>query len=134
VSCYRRRGRNTSVYVPLRSKRKSDDKSDSKVASDAHLIFINQKGINMRRITVLSSMRSMALAGCLVVLVAGCTAGQSQLSSDGASSSKPMAGCGMMIDGKMVYKNPASGDCMTMNKPGNSMPPGVTMHSDPARP
>ena len=45
-----------------------------------------------------------------------------------------MPGCGMMIDGKMVYAKLPQGNCMTMNKPGNMMPPGVTMHSDPARP
>lgn len=47
-------------------------------------------------------------------------------------SGKPMEGCGMMVNGKMVYKNVAGKDCMVMNKPGNMMPNGVTMHSDPA--
>jgi hypothetical protein len=72
---------------------------------------------------------SALLIGSLV-LISGCTPGQTQ-SGVAERTSGPMAGCGMMIDGKMVYKNPAQGDCMTMNKPGNSMPPGVTMHSSP---
>ncbi len=46
-------------------------------------------------------------------------------------SGKPMEGCGMMINGKMVYKDTAGKECMNMNKPGGMMPNGVTMHSDP---
>lgn len=43
-----------------------------------------------------------------------------------------MAGCGMMVDGKMVYKNLRPGEeCMSMSKPGVPMPNGVTMHYDP---
>ncbi len=37
----------------------------------------------------------------------------------------------MMIDGKMVDKDTHGAPCMTMNKPANMMPNGVTMHSDP---
>jgi hypothetical protein len=43
-----------------------------------------------------------------------------------------MEGCGIMIDGKMVYKDTHGSPCMTMNKPANAMPNGVTMHSDPS--
>lgn len=40
-----------------------------------------------------------------------------------------MAGCGMMVDGKMVYKQLRPGEeCMSMSKPGAPMPNGVTMH------
>ena len=46
-------------------------------------------------------------------------------------SGKPMEGCGMMQNGKMVYKDTAGKDCMNMNKPGGMMQNGVTMHSDP---
>ena len=47
-------------------------------------------------------------------------------------STAPMEGCGMMVDGKMVNKDTHGQPCMTMNKPGNMMPNGVTMHPDPA--
>jgi hypothetical protein len=78
--------------------------------------------------------RSALLVGSLA-LVSGCTPGQSQPNpGEKASLAGPMEGCGMMIDGKMVYAHPDQGGCMTMNKPGNMMPSGVTMHSDPARP
>jgi hypothetical protein len=46
-------------------------------------------------------------------------------------SGKPMEGCGMMINGKMVDKDTNGAPCMDMNKPANMMPNGVTMHSDP---
>jgi hypothetical protein len=42
-----------------------------------------------------------------------------------------MAGCGMMINGKMADKDTHGAPCMDMNKPANMMPNGVTMHSDP---
>lgn len=88
----------------------------------------------MIRISRSCCLRSILLFGS-IALVSGCTGGQSQPNlGEKASSAGPMPGCGMMIDGKMVYAKLPQGDCMTMNKPGNMMPPGVTMHSDPARP
>jgi hypothetical protein len=42
-----------------------------------------------------------------------------------------MAGCGMMVNGQMVYKDTHGAPCMEMNKPASMMPGGVTMHSDP---
>ena len=42
-----------------------------------------------------------------------------------------MAGCGMMVNGQMVYKKLRPGEeCMSMSKPGAPMPNGVTMHYD----
>jgi hypothetical protein len=81
----------------------------------------------------LHNLRYALLPG-LLALVAGCTSVQSQPTPPAAAAaSGPMAGCGMMVDGKMVYAKDAPADCMTMNKPANMMPPGVTMHSDPAQ-
>jgi len=72
----------------------------------------------------------------LLALAAGYAEAQDSRVQTGAAqpatpSGKPMEGCGMMINGKMVYKDTAGKDCMNMNKPGNTMPNGVTMHSDP---
>jgi len=81
------------------------------------------------RVFYIYSFRFALLSG-VFVLVSGFTSEQGRLR--GAETTPgPMPGCGMMIDGKMVYKNPVQGDCMTMNKPGNMMPPAVTMHSNP---
>ncbi len=82
----------------------------------------------------LHDLRYALLPG-LLALVAGCTSVQSQPPAPTAAAAVgPMPGCGMMVDGKMVYAKNAPADCMTMTKPANMMPNGVTMHSDPAHP
>lgn len=74
-----------------------------------------------------------ALVPGFLALVSGCAPGQNQPAPAAtASTERMMPGCGMMIDGKMVYSKSAPPECMTMNKPANMMPNGVTMHSDPA--
>lgn len=74
----------------------------------------------------------LVIVPVLLVLVAGCTSSQNpQTQAGGAPSSQPMAGCGMMINGKMVDKDTNGAPCMNMSKPANMMPNGVTMHSDP---
>jgi hypothetical protein len=83
-----------------------------------------------------------ALLPGLLALVAGCATVQSPPTpTPTAAAVGPMAGCGMMVDGKMVYATNVPADCMTMNKPANMtpngvtmMPNGVTMPSDPAHP
>jgi hypothetical protein len=80
----------------------------------------------MRQLFSVSRLGLVILPG-LLVLASGYA-----LAQPAATSTKPMGGCGMMVDGKMVYKDTAGKPCMNMNKPGNSMPNGVTMHSDPA--
>lgn len=65
-------------------------------------------------------------------LVSGCTSADTQGGSGGAGlRAQQMPGCGMMVDGKMVESRYAPPECMTMNKPGNMMPHGVTMHPGP---
>lgn len=77
---------------------------------------------------------------CLVLLVpvVACTASpnSSSAATQPAQEDKAyhtlMAGCGEMVDGKMVYKKlNRNEECMNMSKPGAPMPNGVTMHYDP---
>lgn len=75
--------------------------------------------------------RSLASIVLLLPIVA-CSPSQG---SDvaGTSPHKLMDGCGMMIDGKMVYKSLRPGEeCMNMIKPASMMPNGVTMHHNPS--
>lgn len=71
----------------------------------------------------------------LLLSIVACTS-SSGPSGDAAQGVAPhhtlMAGCGMMIDGQMVYKNLKPGEeCMNMIKPSSPMPNGVTMHYGP---
>ena len=77
--------------------------------------------------------RAFAAPFALVALVAGCAPTPAPvLEAAGPRPSRMMDGCGMMVDGKMVYKKLAQGEsCMNMEKPGSRMPNGVTMHPDP---
>jgi hypothetical protein len=83
----------------------------------------------VKQIFSMSRLRLVIFPG-LLVLASGYAAAQTPQPAD--RSTKPMEGCGMMVNGKMVYKDAHGQPCMTMNKPGNMMPNGVTMHSDPA--
>ncbi len=89
----------------------------------------------MKQIFRMSRLRLVIVPG-LIFLASGCTATRDSRAQAGSAppataSSQPMAGCGMMINGEMVYKDTHGQPCMTMNKPANMMPEGVTMHSDP---
>jgi hypothetical protein len=82
----------------------------------------------VKQIFSMSRLRLVIFPG-LLVLASGYAAAQTPQAAE--RSTKPMEGCGMMVNGKMVYKDTAGKDCMNMNKPGGMMPNGVTMHSDP---
>lgn len=82
----------------------------------------------MKRIFSMSRLRLAIFPG-LLVLASGYAAAQTPQPAE--RSGKPMEGCGMMVDGKMVYKDTKGNACMNMSKPANQMPNGVTMHSDP---
>jgi hypothetical protein len=85
----------------------------------------------VKQIFSISRLRPAIVLG-LLVLASGCASTQGPQAQAGAtSSSQPMAGCGMMINGKMADKDTHGAPCMDMNKPANMMPNGVTMHSDP---
>lgn len=76
-----------------------------------------------------------AMVLCPLAFVSACASQSPSADMAGMDAPKgPMPGCGMMVDGKMVYKKLAPGEqCMDMTKP-SSMPNGVTMHPYPARP
>jgi hypothetical protein len=81
----------------------------------------------MKQLFSVSRLGLIILPGFLVL-----ASGYALAQQPAATSTKPMGGCGMMVDGKMVHKDTAGKPCMDMNKPASSMPNGVTMHSDPA--
>jgi hypothetical protein len=81
----------------------------------------------MKQLFSISRLGCVILPGFLVL-----ASGYASAQQPTAHTTKPMAGCGMMVDGKMVEKDTAGKPCMAMNKPGNAMSNGVTMHSDPA--
>lgn len=89
----------------------------------------------MKQMFRMSRLQFVIVPG-LILLVSGCAPKQdSRAQADTAppstASPQPMAGCGMMINGQMVYKDTHGAPCMDMSKPGNMMPNGVTMHVDP---
>ncbi len=81
----------------------------------------------MKQLFSVNRLGLAILPGLLVL-----TSGYALAQPAAATSAKPMAGCGIMVNGKMGYKDTAGKPCMEMNKPASSMPNGVTMHSDPA--
>jgi hypothetical protein len=74
----------------------------------------------------------LAIFSGFLVLGAGYASAQQPAtpSTKPAPATTPMEGCGMMVNGKMVYKDTHGAPCMTMNKPAGMMPNGVTMHSE----
>jgi hypothetical protein len=90
----------------------------------------------MKRIFAMSRLLLVLFPGLLALASGYAEAQDKPRAQTGAAqpatpSGRPMEGCGMMVNGKMVYRDSAKKECMNMNKPAGMMPNGVTMHTDP---